>query len=47
MVYFKNYYLEHERAFKWARAYQIQIFINMETNNYIESWHNQLNTNYL
>ena len=47
MLCFKNHYLEHERVFKWARAYQIQIFTNMETNNYIESWHNQLKTNYL
>ena len=47
MFYVKNYYLEHERVFKWARAYQIQTFTNMETNNYIESWHNQLMTTYL
>ncbi|CEG65890.1 hypothetical protein RMATCC62417_02577 [Rhizopus microsporus] len=42
-----SHYLKHERVFKWARAYQIQIFTNMETNSYIESWHNQLKTNYL
>ena len=47
MLYFKNYYLEYECAFKWTRAYQIQILTNVETNNYIESWHDQLKTNYL
>ncbi|ORE12015.1 hypothetical protein BCV72DRAFT_616 [Rhizopus microsporus var. microsporus] len=47
MLYSKNYYLEHECFFKWARVYQIKIFTNMETSNYIESWHNQLKTNYL
>ncbi|ORE10143.1 hypothetical protein BCV72DRAFT_193325, partial [Rhizopus microsporus var. microsporus] len=28
-------------------AYRSQIFINMEMSNYIESWHNQLEKNYL
>ncbi|ORE12292.1 hypothetical protein BCV71DRAFT_144589, partial [Rhizopus microsporus] len=30
-----------------SAAYQPQVFTSMETNNYIESWHNQLKTNYL
>ncbi|KAG1170381.1 hypothetical protein G6F70_001459 [Rhizopus microsporus] len=42
-----SHYLKYECAFKWTRAYQIQILTNVETNNYIESWHDQLKTNYL
>ncbi len=30
-----------------ARAYQPAIYTSMETNNYIESWHNQLKTTHL
>ena len=47
MFYVKSYCLEHERFFKWAGAYEIQNLTNMETNNYIESCHSQLKTNYL
>ncbi|CEG69540.1 hypothetical protein RMATCC62417_05599 [Rhizopus microsporus] len=31
----------------WSAACQTQMFTNMETNNYIGSWHNQLRANYL
>ncbi|ORE18675.1 hypothetical protein BCV71DRAFT_162788, partial [Rhizopus microsporus] len=30
-----------------TRAYQPDRYTNMETNNYVESWHNQLKTSYL
>ncbi|KAI8876940.1 hypothetical protein K501DRAFT_199290, partial [Backusella circina FSU 941] len=31
----------------WCKTFQLQYDINMEANNYIESWHNQLKTTYL
>ncbi|ORE09533.1 hypothetical protein BCV72DRAFT_319613 [Rhizopus microsporus var. microsporus] len=31
----------------WSAAHQPQVFTNIETNNNIESWHNQLKVNYL
>ncbi|KAI8890119.1 hypothetical protein K501DRAFT_160578, partial [Backusella circina FSU 941] len=31
----------------WYKAFQTQYGTNMETNNYVESWHNQLKTTYL
>ncbi|ORE08850.1 hypothetical protein BCV72DRAFT_189175, partial [Rhizopus microsporus var. microsporus] len=31
----------------WTRTYQSAIYTNMETNNHIESWYNQLKTAYL
>ncbi|ORE03206.1 hypothetical protein BCV72DRAFT_188588, partial [Rhizopus microsporus var. microsporus] len=36
-----------DKFIHWSAAYQPQIFINLETNNYIESWNNQLKTNHL
>lgn len=47
MSYFKQYYLQNDAFTRWSAAYQPQIYNNMETNNYIESWHNQLKTMYL
>ncbi|KAI8884533.1 hypothetical protein K501DRAFT_155888, partial [Backusella circina FSU 941] len=31
----------------WCKAFQPQYDTNMETNNYVESWSNQLETSYL
>ncbi|KAI9310053.1 hypothetical protein BX666DRAFT_1830609, partial [Dichotomocladium elegans] len=31
----------------WAACHQPDVFTNMETNNYVESWHNQLKTIYM
>ncbi|KAI8876331.1 hypothetical protein K501DRAFT_200663, partial [Backusella circina FSU 941] len=31
----------------WCKAFQLQYDTNMETNNHVESWHNQLKTTYL
>ncbi|ORE14828.1 hypothetical protein BCV71DRAFT_274923 [Rhizopus microsporus] len=47
MAHFTQKYLIDDKFMHWSAAYQLQMFINMETNNYIESWHNQLKTNYL
>ncbi|CEJ03034.1 hypothetical protein RMCBS344292_17025 [Rhizopus microsporus] len=47
MLYFKNNYLDNDRFIKWARAYHPDRYTNMETNNYVESWHNQVKTSYL
>ncbi|KAG0184788.1 hypothetical protein DFQ28_010461 [Apophysomyces sp. BC1034] len=47
IVYFKKQYLINDAFMKWSAAYQPQIFTNMETNNYVESWHNQLKSTYL
>ncbi|KAI8979894.1 hypothetical protein BDB01DRAFT_725434, partial [Pilobolus umbonatus] len=32
---------------RWVCCYQPDVYTNMETNNYVESWHNQLKTTYL
>lgn len=32
---------------RWACCYQTAVYTNMETNNYVESWHNRLKTTYL
>ena len=48
--YFRQYYVnsfEGEAVERWAKCYQPAVFTNMETNNYVESWHNQLKTHYL
>ena len=47
MAHFTQKYLIDDEFMHWSAAYQPQMFTNMETNNYIESWHNQLKTNYL
>ncbi|ORE04171.1 hypothetical protein BCV72DRAFT_278155, partial [Rhizopus microsporus var. microsporus] len=47
MLYFKNNYLDNDRFIRWTAAYQLDRFTNMETNNYVESWHSQLKTSYL
>ncbi|CEG84448.1 hypothetical protein RMATCC62417_18250 [Rhizopus microsporus] len=47
MLYFKNNYLDNDRFTKWTAAYQPDRYTNMETINYVESWHNQLKTSYL
>ncbi|CEG67520.1 hypothetical protein RMATCC62417_03936 [Rhizopus microsporus] len=45
--YMERNYLNREKFVHWPAAFQPQIFSNMETNNFIESWHNQLKTVYL
>jgi hypothetical protein len=45
--YMERNYLSREKFVHWSAAFQPQIFSNMETNNFIESWHNQLKTVYL
>ncbi|ORE07255.1 hypothetical protein BCV72DRAFT_205918, partial [Rhizopus microsporus var. microsporus] len=40
-------YFNNDNFKRWARTYQPAIYTNMETNNYIESWYNQLKTTYL
>ncbi|KAG2217105.1 hypothetical protein INT45_006671 [Circinella minor] len=50
ITYFKTYYIDKwdGRAYeRWDCSYQPQVFYAMSTNNYIESWHNQLKTIYL
>ncbi|PHZ15007.1 uncharacterized protein RHIMIDRAFT_276950, partial [Rhizopus microsporus ATCC 52813] len=47
MTHFTQKYLIDDKFMHWSAAYQPQIFINMETNNYIENWHSQLKTNYI
>ncbi|PHZ12048.1 uncharacterized protein RHIMIDRAFT_283821 [Rhizopus microsporus ATCC 52813] len=47
MARFTQMYLIHDKFMHWSAVYQPQIFTNMETNNNIESWHNQLKINYL
>lgn len=45
--YFEQQWLDNDRYKKWAACYQPNVYSNMETNNYVESWHNQLKTVYL
>ncbi|KAG2237682.1 hypothetical protein INT48_009620, partial [Thamnidium elegans] len=45
--YLRTYYYLHDSFMRWASCYQPDIYTNMETNNYVESWHNQLKTTYL
>ncbi len=45
--YFKSEWGTDEKKKMWSAAYQPEIFTNMATNNYIESWHNQLKSIYL
>lgn len=47
LTYFQKHYLLDDRFKHWTASYQPAIFTNMETNNYVESWHNQLKTTYL
>ncbi|CAO3669135.1 unnamed protein product [Rhizopus stolonifer] len=45
--YLKTYYFDNDAFMRWTACYQIEVYTNMETNNYVESWHNQLKTTYL
>ena len=48
--YFNKYWVNSrngEGYDRWAACYQPEIYSNMETNNYVETWHNQLKTVYL
>ncbi|KAG2200827.1 hypothetical protein INT47_001358 [Mucor saturninus] len=47
LQYFNSQYLENNAFMRWFAAYQPAMYTNMETNNYVESWHNQLKTTYL
>lgn len=47
LAYFMSYWIDGEKYKRWARCYQPEIYTNMETNNYVESWLNQLKTVYL
>ncbi|KAF7723032.1 hypothetical protein EC973_002408 [Apophysomyces ossiformis] len=44
---FKGYWAPDDKVESWFAVFQPQVFTNMETNNYVESWHNQLKTTYL
>lgn len=45
--YLKTYYFDNNAFMRWTACYQPDVYTNMETNNYVESWHNQLKTTYL
>ena len=45
--YFNRYWLAKRKYKRWAKCYQPAIYTNMETNNYVESWHKQLKYTYL
>ncbi|CEP16772.1 hypothetical protein [Parasitella parasitica] len=45
--YMDRTYLNREKFVHWSFAFQPQVYSNMETNNFVESWHNQLKTTYL
>lgn len=45
--YFCTQWMANRKYCLWAACYQLNTYTNMETNNYIESWHNQLKSMYL
>lgn len=45
--YFERTWVANGRLQFWTICNQPQLLENMETNNYVESWHNQLKTNFL
>ncbi|KAI8980793.1 hypothetical protein BDB01DRAFT_709966, partial [Pilobolus umbonatus] len=45
--YFKINYLDDDKYIQWCAAFQPQTYTNMETNNFVESWHNQLKSTYM
>ncbi|KAI8350365.1 hypothetical protein BD560DRAFT_310123, partial [Blakeslea trispora] len=47
LSYFDTYYVKNNAYRNWSVAHQPSRYTNMETNNYVESWHNQLKTTYL
>jgi hypothetical protein len=48
LEYFETNYFKENRRVLWMKSYRQDIYYgSMDTNNYVESWHNQLNTNYL
>ncbi|KAG2216680.1 hypothetical protein INT45_007681 [Circinella minor] len=50
ITYFKTYYVDMwdgKACERWNVSYQPEVFHPMQTNNYLESWHNQLKSCYL
>lgn len=45
--YFHRYWISNEKFKRWAKCYQPAMYTNMETNNYVESWHRVLKHSYL
>ncbi|KAG0278891.1 hypothetical protein BGZ97_009670, partial [Linnemannia gamsii] len=46
--YLQKYYLQESRRRRWMKAYRQRIhYAGMDTNNYVESWHNQLKSHFL
>lgn len=45
--YFNRYWISNEKYKRWAKCYQPAMYTNMETNNYVESWHRVLKHTYL
>lgn len=45
--YFHRYWILDDKFKRWAKCYQPAIYTNMETNNYVESWHRSLKHTYL
>lgn len=43
----KRNYVDNNGPTHWVASFQPLVFTNMETNNYVENWHNQLKTVYL
>ncbi|CDH61222.1 hypothetical protein RO3G_15174 [Lichtheimia corymbifera JMRC:FSU:9682] len=46
-AYFSAQWMTSNKSRLWAACYQLDTYTNMETNNYVESWHNQLKSVYL
>lgn len=47
LMYFERAWIAHDKLRFWTIANQPNMHANMTTNNYVESWHNQLKTIYL
>jgi hypothetical protein len=47
LTYFKTNYLEGDKYIQWCAIFQPQTYTNIKTNNFVESWQNQLRSTYL
>jgi hypothetical protein len=47
-AYLQKHYFQESRRCRWMKAYRTGLYYaGMDTNNYVESWHNQLKSHFL
>ncbi|KAI8136554.1 hypothetical protein BJV82DRAFT_527225, partial [Fennellomyces sp. T-0311] len=47
LQYFDRYWTGEQMQRRWAMCFQPEMYTNMATNNYVESWHGALKTRFL